>query len=173
MENQEQKGQKMHETSKKENEKDSERNPNKKIGGGKSESKKERIVVVNGKDLRISLRHAVDICKMIRGKRIEESIDFLEDVTKFKKVIKMGRREVGHKHGKGIMAGGYPIRACKEFIRLLKQLKANATALEIEPMDKIIFCKADVAAKPYRRGGTRAKRAHILLRLEEKKHRGT
>ena len=67
------------------------------------------------------------------------------------------------------MAGRYPIKAVKEFIRIVKQLNSNAIANNVEPENKVIFCKANVASRPYRRGGTRFNRTHVTLKLEDKK----
>jgi len=130
---------------------------------------KERIAMVNAMSIKVSTKHSIDICNMIRGKSIERALNMLENVTKYKRVVKMNTREVGHKHGKGIMAGRYPIKASGEFIKLLKNLRANAIALEIEPENKVIFCKSNLASRPYRSGGTKGKRTNITLKLEDKK----
>ena len=138
-----------------------------KVEEKKIEKKKEAIV--NGLNLKISTKDSMVICSMIRGKTIEEALKMLEEVIGFKRVVKMNTREVGHKKGKGIMSGRYPIEACKEFIRLLKQLNANALVNEVETIDMRIFCKANLASRPYRSGGKQAKRTHVVLKLVEKK----
>ncbi len=134
---------------------------------------KKKIAVVNGMGLRISTKQSVDICNMIRGKKVDNAIELLEEVVNYKRVVKMNTREVGHKKGKGVMAGRYPVTAAKEFIRLLKQLRANALVNEIEYENLVIFCKANKASRPYRRSGTQAKRTHVTLMLEEKKNKKT
>jgi hypothetical protein len=64
------------------------------------------------------------------------------------------------------MSGRYPINALGYFIKSLKSLKANAIANELELEKYIIFCKADVASRPYRRFGKgKFKRTHLTLRL--------
>jgi large subunit ribosomal protein L22 len=130
-------------------------------------TEKKESAMVRGTDLGISTKHSIDICNMIRGKSIENALKMLDDVLHYKKVVKMNKREVGHKHGKGIMAGRYPQKACAEFVRLLKQLNFNAIVNEVEPTECVIFCKADVASRPYRRQGHRFKRTHVLLKLEK------
>ena len=40
--------------------------------------------------------------------------------------------EIPHRKGKGMMSGRYPLNAVKDFIMLLKSLKANAINHEIE-----------------------------------------
>lgn len=135
----------------------------------KKEAPKKDYALVNGINLAISAKESIHICNMIRGRNIDTGIRMLEEVTKFKRVIKMNNREYPHKHGKGVMGGTYPINAIFEFIKLAKALKANALHHELEIEKYVIFCKADKASRPYRRGGARFKRANIMLRLEKKK----
>ena len=123
----------------------------------------------NAYSLKISTKQSIAICNMIRGKTIEQAIKMLEEVLVQKRVVKMNNREVGHKKGKGVMAGRYPITAAAEFIKVLKQLSANAIANEIEPEGLVIFCKANLASRPYRKGGTQGKRTHLSLELISKK----
>ncbi len=130
---------------------------------------KGKTAVVNGTNIKLSTKQAIAICKMIKGKTIEQALKMLEEVTQFKRVIKMNTMEVGHRHGKGIMAGRYPINSCKEFIRLVKQLNANALANEIDVDEMVIACHADMASRPYRRDGRKGKRSHLTLMLEKPK----
>jgi ribosomal protein L22 len=103
---------------------------------------------------------------MIRYKNIDTAIKMVENVTIKKQVVEMRNREVGHKHGKGIMGGRYPINAAKEFLRLLKNLKATAIYNELD-IEKVVlvFCMTNKASRPYKRGGTRMKRSHVTLKL--------
>lgn len=137
----------------------------------KEETKEEKArkieAVVFGKDLPISTKHAVAICKFIRGKKIDEAVSLLGDVIQFKKAVPM-KGELPHRKGK-IMSGRYPIKASQQFIKLLRQLGANATINEIELENGRIECKADKAARPFRRfGDKRFKRSHVMLRLKIK-----
>jgi ribosomal protein L22 len=133
---------------------------------------KKKDVVVNGRSLGISTKYSMAICNMIRRRTIDEALKMLEEALEFKRVIKMNDREVPHKKGKGVMAGRNPQKAIAEFIRMVKQLKANATAQEVEYESMVISCKANLASRPYRRRGHRFKRTHVSLKLEEKKTKG-
>ena len=137
----------------------------------KEEIKKKDYALVNGNDLPISTKESMDVCSMIRGRSTETAIKMLEEVIAFKRVVKMNKREVPHQKGKGVMAGRYPINASKEFIRLLKQLNANAivNGLEIEKCK--IFCKANFASRPYKRGGAKFKRTYVVLKLEKARNK--
>lgn len=136
------------------------------------EKPKKTEAVVNGKDLGISTKHSIAICKAIKGKKIDEAVYLLEQVSKMKKAIPMNQ-EIGHR--KGMAGGRYPIKASLQFIKLLKQLAANATVNGLELEKARIECKADLASRPYKRGGSmRFKRTHVTLKLrirEKKKPR--
>ncbi len=130
----------------------------------KENKPKKTDAVVNARNLPISTKYAVAICNYIRGKNIDKAILMLEEVEKFKKPVPM-RGEIPHRKGK-IMSGRYPIKAVREFIKVLKSLKANATVNELELEKYVIFCKANVAPRPYKRfGRARFKRTHVTLKL--------
>jgi len=132
----------------------------------KEEKPKKEEATVKGYDLDISTKHAVAICDFIRGKSIETAINHLEDVLSHKRAVPMNL-EVPHR--KGIERGRYPAKATKTVIKLLKSLNANASILEIEN-PTVTFAKADKAARPYRRWGSkRFKRSHIVLIAKKSK----
>ena len=141
----------------------------------KAEIKKKNYAFANGQSLRLSGKVAAHIMDMIRYKKIDEAIAMVEEFAAGKKPVRMNNREVGHRHGPGLMAGRYPINASKEILPVLKQLKANAIYNGMEIEDAVlVLCQVNEATKPYKRGGARAKRAHICLKLgiikkEEKK----
>jgi len=133
----------------------------------KVEKKKRNDVSVQGLGLHMSPKAGKHICDMIRGKDVELAIKLMEGVISMKRAVPMNNREIGHRHG--MAAGRYPVDAAKEFLHLLKSLKANAIYHEMElEKSRITQCYTNVATKPYKRGGARAKRAHIFLKLEMK-----
>ncbi|MBS3075520.1 50S ribosomal protein L22 [Candidatus Pacearchaeota archaeon] len=128
----------------------------------KIESKKTESIV-NGRNLSASLKHATAICNMIRGKEIDTAIKMLEEVTKMTRAVPM-RGEIPHR--RGMMSGRYPVKASKIYLALLKSLKANAIANDLELEKLRIFSMPNNASRPYRRFGTgRFKRSHVLLKL--------
>jgi len=127
---------------------------------------KKTQAIVNGRNLSISTKHAIAVCNYIRNKDVDKAILMLEEIEKMKKPLPM-KGEIPHRKGR-IMSGRYPIKAAGEFIRLLKSLKSNAIVNELELEKYVIFCKANIAARPYRRfGRTRFKRTHVTLKLIE------
>ncbi|MFA5173773.1 MAG: uL22 family ribosomal protein [Candidatus Pacearchaeota archaeon] len=139
----------------------------------KTEKKKQKTISnkpkkteakVSGRDLPISTKHAIAICDYIRGKDIETAIKMLEPVLTLKKAIPM-KGEIGHRKGK-MMTGRYPINAVEEIIKLLKSLNSNAIANELEIEKYVLYCKPNVASRPYKKFGRgRFKRSHVELKL--------
>jgi len=129
--------------------------------------KKKQEAVVNSYNLPISTKKAAAICRFIKGKTIEDSQKYLEEVNKGKKAIPM-KGEIPHRKGK-MMSGGFPKNASKHFIVLLKSLAGNSTVNEIEnPI--IVEAIANLASRPYARFGRwRRKRTHIKLVAKEQK----
>lgn len=143
-----------------------------KVGETKKEEKKKveikakEFAVVNGFSQRISTKYSFKICKMIKGKTLDNAIAELELVVLKKKAVPMHNLEVPHR--KGPMAGGrFPVTAAKAFIDLLKQLKANAIVNQVEnPV--ITVAMANQASRPYRRAGQQGKRTHVFLEVRDK-----
>jgi len=169
------KDEKIEETLKKEEKeksKDEEKEQETKVEGEKDISKKTKTfkkeeAVANGFSLRISPKYAVAICKVIRGKSPDAAIKRLEDVVLGKRAIPMAGLEVAHQKGRGLSGAKFPKNACEGIIAIIKQVRANAIVAGIED-PVIIIAKANKASAPFRRGGRRAKRAHVHLKVVDK-----
>jgi ribosomal protein L22 len=144
-----------------------------KVEENKTEKKKKQIQNVkrdeasaNGISLPISTKDSVAICKFIRHKSIDRALLDLELVSNFKKAIPM-KGEIPHRKGKGIMAGRYMTKPVGFFIKMLKNLKANAI---VNGIDEPIITEAvpNRASRPYGRGGMKRKRTHIFIKVMEK-----
>ena len=87
----------------------------------------ERSVRCSGRELRISPKAATEICRTIRGMRLDDAKRFLEDVAAKKRPVTYRRykKEVPHKRGGG-GAGRYPKKAATKMLRLLEELQSNA-----------------------------------------------
>ncbi|MBI2044127.1 hypothetical protein HYT24_02065 [Candidatus Pacearchaeota archaeon] len=127
--------------------------------------KKKTEATVKGIGVPMSTKTSVEICRFIKGKRIDKAITELQEVTVKKRAIPM-RGQIPHK--KGMMGGRYPKNASNEFIRLLKSLSANANVNEIEnPI--IVKASASNTARPFGRGGSvRRKRTYVILAAASK-----
>ena len=114
-----------------------------------------------GKSLPISTKHAAAICKFIKGKGIEEALSMLERVRAKRQAVPM-EGEIPHR--KGMMSGRFPTKASAYFIKLLKNLKGNASQQNLDAVI-IKIAKADKAAKPMRVGrmGRAGKSTNVML----------
>ena len=76
----------------------------------------------------ISHKHAREVAKAISGLSAEKARDYLLDVINKKRAVPFGRYkgQVGHRSDPGMMAGRYPQKTAKEFLKALDNLEANA-----------------------------------------------
>ena len=128
--------------------------------------------VVNVKSLPISTKQAVDLCRFIKGKKIDDAVNYLEQVAKGKRALPM-RGELPHRKDKitGITSGRgrYPKNSTEHFIKLLKNLKANANVNGIDDQSKIFIASASPASAPYGRGGRhKKKRTNVTIKMIDK-----
>jgi len=136
--------------------------------GKKKEIKKKDVAVANGYSLRISPKQCIYVCRIIKGKSPEAAIARLQAVIDEKRPVPMAGLEVAHKKGKGLAGGRFPKNACKGIMDIVKQVRANAITNGIE--DPVVtIAKSDKASAPFRRSGTKGKRAHIHLEVRSRK----
>jgi len=151
-------------------EKKEDKKPEKKEEKKEPEIPKKEEAIAKGINLHVSKRHCMYICSFIKNKKIEEAINDLELVMKFKKAVPF-KGEVPHR--KGMMSGRYPIKASKLFINVLKALKGNIIVNGLD-LDKtrIYLASASWAARPMRSGGRQAKRTNVVLKAKETETKG-
>jgi len=97
-----------------------------------------------GKELAISPRHSIEICRAIKGMPLDKAIDFLEDVVEHKKAVPYKRHVHGvpHRKGEGMASGRYPEKASKAIKDVLEQARNNAEFKEITGSLRIIQASA-------------------------------
>jgi large subunit ribosomal protein L22 len=89
----------------------------------------DRAVKCAGREIKISPKAAVEICRTIRGMKLDSAKELLEAVQKKKRAIAFRRyhKEVPHRSlDEGWYAGRYPVKAAKKFLFLLEEMEANA-----------------------------------------------
>jgi len=114
--------------------------------------------IARTKNSRISLKHALQICKFLKNKKLQKAKAFLEKVLK---------QEESYN-------GKYYTKATKEFLSLLKAAEANAKkkGLNLEKL-YIKVIKADKGETIYRPKRAkfvprRGKSTHLTVILEER-----
>ena len=94
-----------------------------------------------GYELDISFKHAVELCRAIKGMKIDQAIRFLEEVAELKRVVPFKKHDKKVPHKRGLSkwyAGRYPQKAAKHLLKVLKNLDANAEYKGIEKERLII-----------------------------------
>jgi large subunit ribosomal protein L22 len=126
-----------------------------------------------GRDLSISTKQSVEICKNIRGKSVEQAKKLLERVIVKETPIRMRRYIKDTAHKKGIGPGKYPVKAAKEILRLLKIAESNAQNKGLSTNEMVItHISANKASRPWHFGRQRRrknKRTHVEVVLFERK----
>ncbi len=87
-----------------------------------------KAVKAMGYEIPMSFKHAVEICRELKGKKISQAMSFLEGVIAMRIAVPMRKykKKVAHKNIPGWYAGRYPQKAAREILKVIKNLKANA-----------------------------------------------
>jgi large subunit ribosomal protein L22 len=100
-----------------------------KFGYSVTEIDTEKTVKASGRELRISHKHAIELCRAIRGMRSAKAKRFLRQVLEKKTPVPFRRftRKLGHRHGmQKSMVGKYPVKAAAEVLSVLESAEGNA-----------------------------------------------
>jgi large subunit ribosomal protein L22 len=87
-------------------------------------------------ELHISPKHALEVCRAIKGKKVEDAETYLEGVLEKKVAVpfKRYKRKVGHRRGLNKWyAGRYPVRALSAILKLLRDAKGSAAYKGLDP----------------------------------------
>lgn len=108
-----------------------------KFGYSFTELDTERTVKASGRELRISPKHAREICKTIKGMRLDKAKRYLEQVKAKRQPVPYRRftKKLGHRHGmRKAMVGKYPVKASAKILKVLESAEGNAESkgLDIE-----------------------------------------
>ena len=120
----------------------------------------------------ISLKKSIEICNLIRGEKLEKARETLNEIIGMKKPVPFKRftEGAGHKHGIG--PGKYPVKACREILKLINLVEANAQhkGLDASSLEIVHIC-AKKGPKSWHYGRqTRIamKRTNVEIVVEEK-----
>jgi len=79
-----------------------------------------------GRELEVKPRHAIEVCRALRGLTLVEARELMEGVVEQRKAIPYRRHLINAGHRKGTGPGGYPVKTAKAVLKLLAQAEANA-----------------------------------------------
>jgi large subunit ribosomal protein L22 len=90
----------------------------------------EKTVKSAGRELRVSHKHAREVCTAIKGMTLEQARNYLNRVVTKKQPVpfRRYRKKLGHRHGvgQGAYAARYPIKTAKKVLQILAGAEANA-----------------------------------------------
>jgi len=95
----------------------------------------DRTAIATGRNLRISPKHAREICRELKGKYLETAQEYLEQVISLKKSIPFRRHKKKMPHRSDLKnwpAGRYPQKAAKEILRVLENAEQNSSFKGLE-----------------------------------------
>jgi len=86
-------------------------------------------VKASGRELRLSPKAASEVCAVIKGMKLDEAKEFIEQVVSMKKAVPYRRykKKVPHRHGlEKFPTGRFPIKAAQRILAVLENAEANA-----------------------------------------------
>jgi large subunit ribosomal protein L22 len=114
----------------------------------------EKTAKASGREIKVSHKHAREVCRAIKGMTLTNAKAYLRDVTEKKKAVPFTRynKKSAHRHGLvKAFSGRYPIKAAAKILTVLEAAAANAENKNIDT-DRLSILHA--AAYP----GTKMKR---------------
>ena len=111
----------------------------------------DRTTLASGRDLPVSAKDTEEVCRSIRGMRLEQAKKWLEAVMDEKQLVTYRRHHKKHAHhatGTTRPEGGYPVKAADAVVKVLKNAESNAESkgLNIEKL-RIIHAAAQKGRK--------------------------
>ncbi|MFA6461617.1 MAG: 50S ribosomal protein L22 [Candidatus Woesearchaeota archaeon] len=136
----------------------------------KTSTKTEHVARASSQNIPISTKQSIEISRNLRYKNTGMAKKLLEEVIAMKRAFPYYRfvHDIGHRAG--MSTGRYPQKASKEFLRLVKNVEANAHAKGLNTANlkitKIIANKASIpqTGNRWHRG---TKRTHIEIEVVE------
>ncbi len=93
-------------------------------------------------ELHISPKHAFEVCRALKGKKVEEAEKYLEAVLEKKVAVpyKRHKKKVAHRRGLNKWyAGRYPVKASAEILKVIRSAKSNAEYKGLDAEDMRIW----------------------------------
>jgi large subunit ribosomal protein L22 len=112
----------------------------------------EKTAIASAREIPIKPKHAVNVCRAIRGMRLEQAKTYLEGVTREEQAVPFFRhlRQVNHRRGK-LGPGLYPVKAAGAVLRVLESAESNAEYKGLDP-EKMFVSHAAVQQAPTQLG---------------------
>ncbi len=144
----------------------------------------EKTAKASGRELRVSHKHAREVCRTIKGMMLTNAKTYLRDVIDKKKAVPFRRhkKKLGHRHGiEKAFAGRYPVKTAQQILRVVEAAEANAENKGLDVDRLRIFHAAAYPGMKIKRFTPRAHgrtspryetTTHVEIVLEEKPGQG-
>ena len=133
----------------------------------------DNIAKAVGRDLNISMKTAVEVCRFVRGKSIERAKKELQGVIDGDVAVPYMRYNKDVPHRTAIGPGKYPRNVASTILGLLESATSNAQSkgLSTGKLAIIHICALKASAPMHggRNGGRKMKRAHVEVVVAEVK----
>lgn len=122
----------------------------------------------------ISFKKGVELTRYLKNKSLDEAYNILEGVISKKKPIPYRKYNQAKAHQSNIGPGGYPVKAAKFILKLLKSAEANAADKGLFKENLYIYSltvdKGTTRFKYGRKRGRQGKSTHVQVILIEKEN---
>jgi large subunit ribosomal protein L22 len=144
----------------------------------------EKTAKASGREIRVSHKHAREVCRTIKGMMLTNAKTYLRDVMDKKKAVPFRRhkKKLGHRHGiEKAFAGRYPVKTAQQVLRVVEAAEANAENKGLDVDRLRIFHAAAYPGMKIKRFTPRAHgrtspryetTTHVEIVLEEKPGKG-
>ena len=87
-----------------------------------------------GTGLNISPKAAREVCKVLKGMDLEKAKNYLGRVIKMDQAVPFKRHDgkVGHRRGKGMATGRYPVKTAAAILKVIESAGNNGEAIHID-----------------------------------------
>lgn len=108
-------------------------------------------VRASAREARVSPKHATEVCKTIKGMKLQQAKNYLQQVLAKEQPVPFRRHKKKIPHRQGIQkayAGRYPIKATQRILQVIENAEANAEykGLDTERL-RIIYASAHPGMK--------------------------
>lgn len=94
----------------------------------------DEMAKASGREIRISPKAAREVCRSLKGMKLDNAKIFLQNVIEKKTpvIYKRYNKKIPHRSGiTGWYSGRYPIKAAKEILKILYNVEANAESKDL------------------------------------------
>lgn len=113
----------------------------------------EKTAIASAREVPVKPKHVVNVCKAIKGMRLEQAKSYLERVQALEAAVPFHRYKRQVKHRTGIGPGQYPVKAAEAVLQVLEGAEANAEYKGLDP-DKMFVAHAAMQKAPPIQGTT-------------------